>query len=98
MLDRYVSHGRLLAFGITYKAALISPTDRRPPRAFISYSHDSPEHERRVRAFAERLIAEGIDIVLDQYVVSPPEGWPRWMDRQIADADCVLLICTETYR
>ena len=35
--------------------------------------------------------------VLDPYIDSPPEGWPRWMDRQIQDADFVLMICTPTY-
>lgn len=67
---------------------------------FISYSHDSPEHKQRVRAVAERLLSDGIEVILDQYVYgdSPAEGWPRWMDRQITDADCVLLVCTETYR
>ena len=68
-----------------------------PPKVFISYSQDSPEHEDRVLAFSNRLRADGIDCNLDQYEISPPEGWPRWMDRQIHEADFVLLICTPTY-
>ena len=28
---------------------------------------------------------------------APPEGWPRWTDKQIGDADFVLMICTKTY-
>ena len=54
--------------------------------------------KHRVRALAERLLADGIEVILDQYVKgdSPAEGWPRWMDRQIADADSVLMVCTET--
>jgi tetratricopeptide (TPR) repeat protein len=67
------------------------------PKVFISYSHDSLEHTDRVRELSDRLRADGIDCILDQYEVSPPEGWPRWMDRQIRDADFVLMICTETY-
>lgn len=67
------------------------------PRVFISYSHDSAEHAEKVLAFADKLRAEGIDAVLDQYEVSPPEGWPMWMDREIRGADFVLMICTETY-
>lgn len=72
-------------------------TDTHPPKVLISYSHDSPEHADRVRELSDRLRADGIDCILDQYEVSPPEGWPRWMDRQIRDADFVLMICTETY-
>lgn len=67
------------------------------PSVFISYSHDSPEHANRVLALANRLVNEGIDVILDQYEISPTEGWPRWMDRHIRSADFVLMVCTETY-
>jgi len=67
------------------------------PRAFISYSHDSLEHKQKVRSLADRLRGDGIDVRIDQYVPAPPEGWPRWMEHQIANADFVLLICTEIY-
>ena len=67
------------------------------PTVFISYSHDSPEHADRVLAFANRLRQDGIDCILDQYETSPPEGWPKWMDRHIAKSDFVIVICTETY-
>ena len=36
--------------------------------------------------------------MIDQYVLVPEEGWPRWTIRQILDSDFVLLVCTETYR
>lgn len=64
---------------------------------FISYSHDSVEHVERVLQLSNRLRSEGVDCVLDQYEESPPEGWPRWMDKKIGDAQYVLLICTEPY-
>src|SRR6266705_5795811 len=69
----------------------------RPPIVFISYSHDSQEHADRVLELSDRLRADGIDCILDQYIDSPPEGFPRWMDRQIQEADIVLMICTPTY-
>ena len=50
------------------------------PRLFISYSHDSREHQDRVRALADRLRADGVDAVIDQYDTAPPDGWPIWMD------------------
>ena len=64
---------------------------------FISYSWDSEEHVKNVLRLSDRLRSDGIDCVLDQYESSPPEGWPRWMDRKIRDAQFVLMICTETY-
>jgi TIR domain len=68
-----------------------------PPKLFISYSHDSPDHADRVLALADRLRADGVDATIDQYEPHPPECWPRWMGRQIEAAEVVLLVCTETY-
>ena len=67
------------------------------PTVFISYSHDSPEHTDRVLELSNQLRADGIDCTIDQYEVSPAEGWPKWMDRQITKSDFVLVICTEIY-
>ena len=67
------------------------------PRVFISYSHDSPDHADRVLKLSDNLCAWGIDTILDQYESHPPEGWPRWMDKQIRDADFVLMVCTKLY-
>lgn len=66
-------------------------------RVFISYSHDSLEHKESVLRLAESLRAKGVDCQLDQYEMSPDEGWSRWMMRQIESADFVLLVCTEAY-
>jgi tetratricopeptide (TPR) repeat protein len=65
---------------------------------FISYSHDSPEHEANVLALANRLRDDGIDAVLDQYQSFPTEGWDLWGQRQILAARFVLVACTATYR
>ena len=65
---------------------------------FISYSHDSDEHREHVLALSERLRADGIETLLDQYVNgSPREGWPRWMLDQLDKATYVLVVCTPTY-
>jgi hypothetical protein len=48
-------------------------------------------------ALSDRLRSEGLDCVLDQYEVSPPEGWPRWMERKITEANLVIVVCTEIY-
>jgi len=64
---------------------------------FISYSYDSAEHVRAVLELSNRLREEGVDCALDQYETSPPEGWPRWMDKKIRESKYVVLVCTETY-
>lgn len=67
------------------------------PKALISYSHDSTDHKERVLAFCDRLRADGIDCVIDQFISSPEEGWPRWMINQISAADFVLIVATNEY-
>src|SRR5262249_27518448 len=69
----------------------------RPPKVFISYSHDSADHEQRVLNLANRLHSDGIDATVDQYETSPREGWPVWMERQIRESDFVLVVCTPAY-
>ena len=67
------------------------------PRVLISYSHDSPEHAARVADLANQLRRNGIDCWIDQFEPHPPQGWPMWMERQLARAKFVLLICSERY-
>jgi hypothetical protein len=43
-------------------------TEQRPPRVFISYSHDTFEHQERVLGLADRLRADRIDAEVDQYM------------------------------
>lgn len=66
-------------------------------RVFISYSHDSEDHKRRVLQLADRLREDGVDALLDAYEEAPAEGWPRWTMRGLEEADWVLLVCSEEY-
>jgi len=70
----------------------------RPPKVFISYSHDSPEHKQRIHALAEELRGHWIEAWIDQYTPDPREGWYKWMKTQVQQADKVLLVFTETYQ
>jgi hypothetical protein len=67
------------------------------PKVFISYSHDTPAHASRVWEIADQLRAHGIDATIDMFHPNPPEGWPRWMEKQIEVSDFVLLVFTERY-
>ena len=51
----------------------------------------------RVLALSDRLRAEGVDAILDRYESFPPEGWIRWMKRQVVESRFVLVVCTEGY-
>jgi hypothetical protein len=67
------------------------------PTLFISYSHDSPDYADRVLSLSNRLRADGIDCIIDQYNPAPSSGWPLWMEEQIQNTDFVLMVYTETY-
>ena len=67
------------------------------PKIFISYTHDSKDHIEKVLDISNKLRADGIDAILDQYEQSPPQGWPQWMDQNICNADFVLMVCTKNY-
>ena len=51
-----------------------------PPSAFISYSWDDDEHKSWVRAFAERLRADGVEAILDQWAAVPGDQLPQFME------------------
>jgi tetratricopeptide (TPR) repeat protein len=69
----------------------------RPSKVFISYSHDSDEHEDRVLALADRLGKDGLDVILDRYVSPPPANWPRWMEDQMEAAKFIVVVCSKNY-
>ena len=68
------------------------------PNVFISYSHDSLHQKQRVLELANRLRADGIEAIIDQYEQTPIEGWPLWVEKRLGAADFVLIVCTEKYR
>jgi len=69
----------------------------RSPRAFISYSHDSPEHKRWVATLAARLIEAGVEAILDEWDLDLGMDLAKFMERGVAEVDRVLVICTEIY-
>jgi len=67
------------------------------PKVFISYSHDSLEHKKWVNELGTRLRNNGIDAILDQWELQPGDDLPHFMETHLANADRILMICTETY-
>lgn len=68
-----------------------------PAKVFISYSHDSASHRKRILKFSDYLRNKGIDAYIDQYEAHPVVGWPRWMWEGLEEADFVLMIITQNY-
>jgi hypothetical protein len=69
----------------------------KPPVAFISYSHDSAPHKQWVSELASKLMANGIEVIFDQWDLGLGDDVPKFMERGVGRADRVLMICTETY-
>ena len=67
------------------------------PKAFISYSHDSTAHKNWVLKLASDLRAKGVDVVLDQWDLVPGQDVSLFMQRGIAEADRVIMICSSDY-
>ena len=69
------------------------------PKAFISYSWTTQEHKDRVREWAERLVADGVDVVLDLWNLKEGDNKFAFMERMVTDPSVthVLLICDKLY-
>jgi TIR domain len=67
------------------------------PKAFVSYSYDSPEHKAWVLKLAMDLRTNGVDVTLDQWDLKPGQDMAAFMADGVAKSDRVLLICSENY-
>jgi WD40 repeat protein len=67
-------------------------------RVFISYAHEGPEHEKRVRDLWLFLRRNGIDAVLDLAAAERRQDWPLWMLEQVREARFVLVVASPEYR
>ncbi|HMS27801.1 MAG TPA: toll/interleukin-1 receptor domain-containing protein [Burkholderiaceae bacterium] len=67
------------------------------PKVFVSYSHDSQAHKKWVLELATRLRKVGVDAALDQWDLGPGDDIPLFMERNLAKADRVLMVCTGNY-
>lgn len=70
----------------------------KPPRAFLSYSHDGPEHRQWVLNFAMRLRRDGVETILDQWELEPGDHLPEFMEKAVRENDFVLIVCTPSYK
>lgn len=71
----------------------------RPPRVFVTYSHDNDEHRDLVREFGTFLREEaGVDVRLDTWYDDGRRDWSLWAIDQFAKADFILVIASPAYR
>lgn len=78
---------------------LATMTNNTPsPTAFISYSWDSNDHKKWVHNLALRLRNDGIEVILDQWHLTPGDQLPEFMERAVRDCEFVLVVCTQKYK
>ena len=67
------------------------------PRVFLSYSWDGEDHKAWVKALAERLQIDGIQVIFDRWHLKLGQDKLHFMERAVADSDYVAIVCTEKY-
>lgn len=70
----------------------------RAPRLFVSYSWDDEAHKQWVSHLASRLVNDGVDVILDQWIVRLGSNLPAFMAKSYAQADFILLVLTPDYK
>jgi hypothetical protein len=95
---QYLDQEELPAEPSPASARVSNPKTMRGPRALLSYSWDSPEHQQWVVKLAERLQGEsGVEIILDTWHLNPGDDRLHFMEQAVADSDFVIMVCTPTY-
>jgi len=72
---------------------------KNPPKVFISYSWSSPEHEDFVLELAEKLVTDGINVILDKWDLKEGHDKYAFMEKMVADTSVkkVLVISDKQY-
>jgi len=69
------------------------------PKIFISYSWSTLKHEEWVVRLAERLVADGVDVILDKWNLKAGQDKHTFMESMVQSPDIskVLIICDKIY-
>ena len=69
------------------------------PKVFISYSWTDQAHQELVKHWADRLIADGIEVILDIYDLKEGDDKYFFMESMVTDPTVthVLVICDKAY-
>lgn len=69
------------------------------PKVFISYSWSSPAHQQLVKTWADRLVADGVEVIFDLYDLKEGQDKYAFMERMVTDKAVThaLVICDKKY-
>jgi hypothetical protein len=74
--------------------------ENKTPRVFISYNWGTETHLSWVMQLAERLVANGIDVLIDKWELKPGDDKFVFMERMVQDEsiDYVLMLLDKEYK
>ena len=69
------------------------------PKIFISYSWTTPQHEDWVINLAERLVSDGVDVIIDKWNLKEGHDKYNFMETMVKSPDIqkVLIILDKKY-
>jgi hypothetical protein len=69
------------------------------PKVFISYSWSNQPHQELVKHWADRLVADGVNVILDIYDLKEGDDKYAFMEMMVTDPSVthVLVICDHAY-
>ena len=70
------------------------------PKVFISYSWSNKFHQEMVKFWADRLIHDGVDVIIDIYDLNEGDDKYAFMESMVTDQDVthVLVVCDTKYK
>ena len=66
------------------------------PKVFISYSWSSKEYEEKVMDLAVRLQGDGIEVIIDKWIMQPGNDTINFMEKCVKDPS--HKVCKANYR
>ena len=69
----------------------------KPPKVYISYSHDDSSHKKWVKDLATYLRGNGIDAILDQLDLALGSDLVKFMEHELSKSERVLVVLTDNY-
>lgn len=69
------------------------------PKVFISYSWSSPAHRDQVREYGDRLLSDGVEVIIDQYDLVEGQDKYHFMEQMATDPSVtnVLVFLDKAY-
>jgi hypothetical protein len=82
---------------IADKTTIIQTQENSKPKVFISYAWFTESHQLWVQDFADELVKNGIEVVLDKRSLFAGEEITHFIERGISTCNFMILICSEEY-